>query len=347
MEDLSKFELLSYKIFVDPKYTQSFKTNDNRMINDYFMVNNKQGVFLKTSKGKCRIMLGNEFEPYLYRGENNNFEYFQSSLERELIKGEYEHCIAWIRANQFKHAFMQTPYYQLQDLKVLDCNFEFDLEAIAQHYEFKTNYIDLTKDKEVAEFFAYTYIDENNVYQPITDFNKYHPHVYRAKISDLMIYNKSILSIVGFQAALRPLKQTAMALNLSNKNKTIKDDIFEEINLERDAEKAKQRAIEIFNKFEGGKKLFPDEVLKTLEDELKKEDAPISESCIFDYAKTFNKSVGKTRCMLNKKGHKIKNKLLHPSLNLKEKIQHDINNEIVTWIENNIGYRRRLKAYGD
>ena len=73
-----------------------------------------------------------------------------------------------------------------------------------------------------------------------------------------------------------------MALNLSNKNKTIKDDIFEEINLERDAEKAKQRAIEIFNKFEGGKKLFPDEVLKTLEDELKNEDAPKSESCIFD-----------------------------------------------------------------
>lgn len=151
---------------------------------------------------------------------------------------------------------MQTPYYQLQNIKVIDCNFEFDLEALAQHYEFKTNYIDLTKNIEVAEFFAYTYLDDNMNYQPISDFKQYHPHIYRARISDLMSYNKNILTIVGFQAALRPLRQTAMAINLSNGNKTIKDDIFEEIEIELTPEKAKQKAFDIYNKFEGGKKLL-------------------------------------------------------------------------------------------
>lgn len=53
MEDSSKFELLSYEIFAEPKYTKSYKTNDNRMINDYFLVNNKQGVFLKHLKANA------------------------------------------------------------------------------------------------------------------------------------------------------------------------------------------------------------------------------------------------------------------------------------------------------
>lgn len=346
-DNIPDFKLMGYDIFASPKYTEIHKTEDGRMVNGYFMmIGDKQGIFLKTSEGKCRIMLGNEFEPYLYRGENQKYDYFQPSLERERLKGDYEYCIAWIRANQFKRAFQQTPYYRLQEIKVVDCSFEFDLEALAQHYEFKTNYIDLTKDREVAEFFAYTYIDENGNYQPITDFEKYHPHLYRAKVSDIMTYNKDLFAIVGFQAALRPLKQTAMALNLSNGNKTIRDDIFEEVPLETDTDLAKKKAQEIFDKFEHGKKLFPDKVLKTLEDELKKEDAFVSEISIIDYAATFRKSAGAVKSMLRHKGHKIKDSILYPCLNLREKMQHDVDYEIVPWIETNIGHRRSARMYG-
>lgn len=342
------FELMGCDVFAVPEYTEIHKTPDSKIVNGYFLINgDKQGVFIKTSEGKCRIMLGNEFEPYLYRGENQKFEYFQPSLERELLRSEYDHCIAWIRANQFKRIFKLTPYYQLQNIKLMGCNFEFDMEALAQHYEFKTNYIDLTKDKEVAEFFAYTYIDKNGNYQPINDFEKYSPHLYRAKVSDLITYNKDLFTIVGFQAALRPLRQIAMALNLSNGNKTVRDDIFEEIPLETDAEIARKRAREIFDKFEQGKKLFPDEALKTLEDELKKEDVIVLIDSIIDYAATFKKSVGKIRSMLRHQGHKIKDKILYPCSNLSEKMQYDVDYEIVPWIKENIGHRKTARVYGE
>lgn len=55
-------------------------------------------------------------------------------------------------------------------MEVYGNKFEFDLEALAQHYNFKTNYLDVTRDREVVEFFAYTYIDDNGKYQPRTDF---------------------------------------------------------------------------------------------------------------------------------------------------------------------------------
>ena len=39
------------------------------------------------------------------------------------------------------------PYYMLlRRLSVMGHFFEFDLDAVAQHYEFATNYLDVTKD---------------------------------------------------------------------------------------------------------------------------------------------------------------------------------------------------------
>lgn len=45
------------------------------------------------------------------------------------------------------------------------------------------NYIDVTRNRDVAEFFAYTYWDKNNkCYKPITA--NYSPRIYRAKMAD-------------------------------------------------------------------------------------------------------------------------------------------------------------------
>jgi hypothetical protein len=85
-------------------------------------------------------------------------------------------------------------------MEVYGNKFEFDLEALAQHYNFKTNYLDVTRDIEVAEFFAYTYIDDTGKYQPITNFdsNNYKLHLYRVNIYDVMRYKPNLLKIVEF-----------------------------------------------------------------------------------------------------------------------------------------------------
>lgn len=79
-------DLMNCDFFKIPEMTFCLNTIDGRWINGFFMIADPKykGVFLKTSETKFRIMLGIEFEPFLYRGENSNkYSYFQPSLHRE------------------------------------------------------------------------------------------------------------------------------------------------------------------------------------------------------------------------------------------------------------------------
>jgi len=176
----ANIDLAPYEMFEDPKFTNVVQTNDeNLLMNEYFMMIEKCGIglFMKTSDKTFRIMLGNEANPFLYRGENNINDKFLPSFQRPM--DEKERIIEWIRKEQFKKAFKKTPYFnRLSQMEVYGNKFEFDLEALAQHYEFKTNYLDVTRNREVAEFFAYTYLDEDKRYQPISDFTQYKPCLY-------------------------------------------------------------------------------------------------------------------------------------------------------------------------
>ena len=176
------YDLLSYDIFNIPEMTFQYDTNENKWVNGFFMVADKEksGIFLKKDNQHFRIMLGAEFEPFLYRGENNIYDYFQPYLQR--INNEIDYCIEMVKQIQFKQDFLKTPFYsRLSKMNIYNCKMDFDLEALAQHYEFRTNYLDLTKCQDVAEFFAYTYIDkETGLYKPIDNFNDLYPVLYKA-----------------------------------------------------------------------------------------------------------------------------------------------------------------------
>ena len=257
---IPNFDIMDYHYFSLPFYSTAYSLPNGKITNEFnveLKPNKKAGLIVKVKENKFRILLGNEYEPYLYRGENNKYDYFQPSLQRyEFLSPEY--CLAWLKKEEFKERFKYTPYYKcLLQLRVMNHQFDFDLEAIAQHYGFATNYIDLTRSKEIAEFFAYTYWDSTDgCYKPITA--NYSPRIYKAKMADAIRYNPEIYQIVGFQACLRPLKQQAMALDLSDGNKTIRNELFEIIPLEN----TEQKVQEVFDKFEGGKLLFPDEAIR-------------------------------------------------------------------------------------
>ena len=215
------------------------------------------GDYIKTADDKFKIFMNpTGFSSYVYRGENNEYEHFKPSLQRSLCEKDTDNIQ---KAKNFIAALEKSPIYIYfkQPVKCGDelLTFDIDAEAIAQHYGFVTNYLDLTRDEDVAKFFAYSYFDvKTDGYKLVEDFEQYSPTLYKAHIMD--IYNKYGCEPVGFQPFLRPIKQWALAVNLGENYKGAKD-LFEVYKL-TDAEDAKR----IFEKFKGGELLFPKEPVK-------------------------------------------------------------------------------------
>jgi hypothetical protein len=211
-------------------------------------------TYIKTAGDKFKIFLNpTGFSSYIYRGEHKKYEHFKPTLQRALCKGETDKVQT---KEDFVAALKESPIYTYfrQPVKWGDesLTFDIDAEAIAQHYGFVSNYFDLTRDEDVAKFFAYTYVDKKTgEYKLIEDFKDYSPTLYRAHISD--IYKKYGCEPIGFQPFLRPINQWALAVNLGDNYKDAKG-LFETFELS-DSVEAKR----IYDKFKGGKLLFPKE----------------------------------------------------------------------------------------
>lgn len=135
------------------------------------------------------------------------------------------------------------------------------------------------------------------------------------------------------------MRQLAMALDLRN-NKTIRDDIFERIDLE----KSPQKALEIFNKFDGGGKLFPNDILSKLEYELKKDCAYISNEAIMEFSQKEHKNFHKIKTLISHNSNlKIKKNYISPIQKLQENMHNEITNEIIPWLVEKISWRRTSK----
>lgn len=215
------------------------------------------GIFIKTAPDTWGILLGDEFQPQIYRGQNQDFPSFKSSYDR--LDGEENKILALSQREEFRKVFVQTPYYtRCRNFSVYDCKYEFDFEAIFQHYGFKSSYIDITKELMVALFFAYTYT-ENGVYHPVQDFSKYNPTLYISYISE--IQKKESVHPITLQMVKRPVTQMAMAIN------TNKDDLkkyFEKYELPKNP----MIAIDIFEKFKHGEALFPKEPIADIANQI-------------------------------------------------------------------------------
>ena len=221
------------------------RTRDGKVLN---------GEYIKTAEDKFKVFLNpTGFSSYIYRGEHKEYEYFEPSFQRALRKGETDKIQT---TRNFIAALKKCPIYKYFNRPVKwgdEClTFDIDAEAIAQHYGFASNYLDLTRDEDVAKFFAYTYMDgETGKYKLVENFEEYSPTLYRARITD--IYRKYGCEPIGFQPFLRPINQWALAINLGENYKSAKD-LFEAYKL-TDAEEAKR----IFDKFKCGELLFPKE----------------------------------------------------------------------------------------
>lgn len=228
---------------------------------------NKYGLSAYTNKGEypqasyfedddpnyCNIQWGYPWNPFIYRGQNYEYDKFTPSLQRDDYKFNLPdnliNCKNIIRKYIFLDIFKQTPYYLIgKQLRLLGYRIKFDDNAIAQHYGFPTNYIDITRSENVAKFFAYTYCKDSKYY-PIEDFTDYKPVLYRADIRKFANLDFNLIKKITFQALHRPISQSAMALDAS-KIDCLKD-LFDYKYLDKDSKEAKK----IFDYYDGGKLL--------------------------------------------------------------------------------------------
>lgn len=210
------------------------------------------GSFVAIAKGVFSIMIGRINNPYIYRGQNINYAKLIPTALRDDQKNIVTNCVSWVQKQEFLEFFKTTPYYKrCKTFQVFDCVYDFDLEAVAQHYGFISNYIDVTKEMYIAMFFAYTQYDfEKDEYFPIQDFTNYSPVLYVGNIKDIYKDYNNAFKIVGFQSVLRPRLQHAMALDATNPDLKSKFEIIE-------LPKSPTMALGIYNQFRNGETIFP------------------------------------------------------------------------------------------
>jgi len=228
----------------------------------------KDALFpLKVSNEEILLLPAPEFSPFLYRGENsNNRPECKPTLFRKL-KVEKK-LIFILKKYDFLHAIKTHPltkefkdrYFLANDSKFPNYKLKLDYEAIAQHYGFITNHLDLTRDKDVAMFFMTSkYISEEKRYIPISDNSKKGIlYTYDFKFG----VGKHPINPIGFQPFSRPDKQKAFSMIF---NKNVDFNSFDFVQKEEHI-LSKDFCEKYYEMFEGGSKLFPiDEVSEVSE----------------------------------------------------------------------------------
>lgn len=223
---------------INDLYEYSLMLCDDSLINHFgcHSTPRKNALFpLKVSKNKCLLLPAPEFSALLYRGQNNYFEVCKPTLSRRMTSSEKLKAnlqkIEFLSALKthplvkiFQNKYFLERYYHLPNYKL-----KIDYEAIAQHYEFKTNHLDFSRDKEVAMFFmTCNYDPQNRKFTPISDDSMGVMYSYDFKLG--ILKNEHAINPIGFQPFSRPDKQKAFSI-VFNRNLNFNDFDFVQKNI--------------------------------------------------------------------------------------------------------------------
>jgi len=239
------------------------------------VVRNRKYEAMELEDGKIgAIPTGSLWQPNLFRGEKKEYPSIIPSIQRNL--SELEVLIAKLKVKEFENTLMRIP--NIRD--DVENGVAVDFTALAQHYGFATNLIDLTSNILVAAFFATNNCDENysvvengiGVIRLFSSFNKF-------DTENMFKFDKHF-HIEGVQPFRRPAFQDAMGYEIF-KGEDVSDK-FHTIRFRHSKEHNEQ----IRNKFCYKNKcvLFPDESAEYISNKIIK-NYKISRQSIMDFAK--------------------------------------------------------------
>ena len=223
-------------------------------------------VMTRLQSGRYSLKPNLRHRKFLFRGESKFHNPCKPNMSRNPHQRRF--TAEMIRGQEMRILMMSHPLVQLLDLGVELCGmvyrFEMNLFGLTQHYYNKTSFLDLTSDPQVAAFFATTKYDwKTDTYSPIEDEDSKPGVLYYYSLNideDFGVQNdghRSPLSTIGLQVFPRSGRQRGFLYDL-RPNENFND--VAKVNAVRFRHKA-DIARRIYTQYDGGKILFPDDIL--------------------------------------------------------------------------------------
>ena len=225
--------------------------------------NGSDEQFVMTPLGSGRYSLKPNLRNrgFLFRGESEFHLRCKPSLFRK--EGQERFTKELLQGQEMSLIMMKHPLVELLDSGVTLCgrpfSFGMDLFGLSQHYSNKTSLMDLTSDPRVATFFAITEYDDKTDTFKIVDKENHSPGVlYYYELDEVHDFKgNSRLTTIGLQVFPRSGRQKGFLYRLEP------DEDFNNIERLRAVKfkHNKEIAERIYKEFDGGKTLFPDDIL--------------------------------------------------------------------------------------
>lgn len=221
-------------------------------------------------KGRLRLQSGVEFSFFVYRGQTELHPTCTPRIAR-LKKNPPKQLLELCRSIAFEDVVESLPLVRIsRSLQFLNCPLYIDAKGLAQHYDLCTDMLDCTSNFDVASFFATCcWNDDARRYEPLGFHDK--PGVIYRLMPDLLMaanengHDQYDVEIIGWQPLPRPEEQRAFAIRLAHGQ-----DLHNLPTVQRFPFRHKKRVSRrIYNAFEQGRELFPDEPMAEISESAK------------------------------------------------------------------------------
>ena len=213
----------------------------------------------------CKLLPYPEFAIFLFRGQDRFHDPCLSSLYRENLTA-IQRFAERVRNAEFELLLKNHPAVRdVSHESIYDHLIKIDYDGLAQHYGLKTDLIDFTSDPRVAAFFACCRFNkETGRYEPVMQPDGYGVYYKFNFLMSTMISigQKNVTEfgsrVIGQQPLPRPGEQSAFSYRLGRKQCLNKQKLLNIYKFQHNA----QASMKIYEKFEGGKLLFPPDLLE-------------------------------------------------------------------------------------
>lgn len=216
--------------------------------------------------GCVHLKSGREFSAVHYRGQNEDFGVCRTTLDR--CTSKEEQFLNICRTIVFEELLKVHPFVEFANSMQMHGNpLCLNHTGMAQHYGLHTNYLDITNNFDVACFFATCkYVDGK--YYPIGNIAK--PGVIY-KIYEISLHpvfeneqtNETRFEYLGWQPLPRPEQQRASVLKVAKDTNLDKVSGVKKYYFKHSMSQSKK----IWQQFDEGKALFPDDSAADLANE--------------------------------------------------------------------------------
>lgn len=213
----------------------------------------------------CKLLPYPEFAIFLFRGQDRFHDPCCSSLYREKLTA-IQRFAERVRNAEFELLLKNHPAVRdVSHASIYDHLIKIDYGGLVQHYGLKTDLIDFTSDPWVAAFFACCRFNkETGGYEPVMQADGYGVfYKFDFSMSTMISMGQKNSTefgsrVVGLQPLPRPGEQSAFSYRLGHKQCLNKQKLLNIYKFQHNA----QASIKIYEKFEGGKILFPPDLLE-------------------------------------------------------------------------------------